>query len=213
MLGGQKKCEKCGKAAMYKFTKFVNGKAQDRFFCEDHASEASSYVQKSGESQDPLKSILKGMFENIGEGAAAAAREYPDVSCSSCGLPFEAYKRTLLLGCPECYRSFAELMIAELRKFHGDTHHVGRRPPESTSGQDPAGSPNQADLFEEFQFNEDEAAAPVEEPSDMQEEMQEEDMQKVDVEDMRRQLKEAVAREDFAEAARLRDQIRTLQGS
>jgi len=200
MFGAQKKCEKCGKPALYKFTKFINGKPVDRFYCEDHAAESSNYVQK--QSTETIKELLKSVVEGMGE-SAAVAKEFPDVRCHACGLSFEAYKRTLLLGCPDCYRSFEELMLGELRKFHGETRHVGHAPASGASQKSvdatPAYSKEEPELFEEEDLPDLDEESPVEPEAE------------VSLDEMRRRLKESVAREDFAEAARLRDQIKSYE--
>ena len=193
MLGAQKRCEKCGGPAVYKFTRFINGKPVDRFYCEDHAAEASNYVQKQASD---IKEFLKSVAEGMGE-AAAAASSYPDIHCSSCGLSFEAYKKTLLLGCPECYRSFEEQMMGELRKFHGETRHIGRAP--STMPTPHASIPEILDEpadYEEVEITK------------LSEQDASEASEELSLDELRRQLKEAVSREDFADAARYRDQIR-----
>ncbi len=199
-----KKCEKCGKPAVYKSTKFINGKPFDRFFCEDHAAESSSYVQKTQESINQALKInetLKNVFESMGESAAIA---FPKINCPTCGLSFEEYKRTLLLGCPDCYRAFEEFMITELRKFHGDVQHMGRHP---------EGSPS-ASALEPAKPSASAAVKPIPEPQEEPEEaMEKEEVEDAapGIEELREQLKEAVEREDFARAAALRDQIRSFE--
>jgi len=197
-----KKCEKCGRPAVYKFTRFVNGKPHDRFLCEDHAAENSKWVQKPP-GPEAIKAWLKGIVESAGESGAATPK-VPDVKCRACGLSFEAYKRTLLLGCAECYRSFEQHLIPELRKFHGEVKHFGRSPRSGLTSPLPAAAPQAAPAPSQ--------APPSAAEAGPLEEMPEKPPQPApSPEELRRRLKEAVEREDFEEAARLRDQLRQLE--
>jgi protein arginine kinase activator len=196
----QRKCEKCGRPATFKFTRIVNGKAVDCLLCEEHAVDNSPYVQKQP-APETIKAWLKGIVANVA-GVAAETGDIPDIQCDRCGLKYEAYKRTLLLGCPDCYRSFEEHLLPELRKFHGEIRHVGRTPLGVTTPDKDASS---AGLPLKIPTKKPAATAPrdeddsplrVEEPSSEQ---------------LRGNLEEAVKREDFEEAARLRDRIRQIE--
>ena len=33
-----------------------------------------------------------------------------------------------MLGCADCYESFYEQIVPDLRKFHGSSRHTGRKP-------------------------------------------------------------------------------------
>ena len=41
--------------------------------------------------------------------------------CSRCGLVFEQFLRTGLLGCPQCYKDFHDFLTPVLRRLHGVT--------------------------------------------------------------------------------------------
>ena len=43
-------------------------------------------------------------------------------------MPFETYRKTFLLGCAGCYDSFSDALLVDLRKIHGETHHLGKAP-------------------------------------------------------------------------------------
>jgi len=217
------KCEKCGRPATYRFVRFVNGKPQDHFLCEDHASETSNWVPKPNASPEAIKAWLQGIVEHSGESGLAAPK-VPDIRCRACGLPFEAYRRTLLLGCAECYRSFEQQLIPELRKFHGEVNHRGRTSgvqPEPGAFEAQADAPEQPEAplpAEPVEPEEpaDEAGAQAEEPAPPAASAPPDSPKPAEpagpsAEELRRRLKEAVAEEDFEEAARLRDQLRKLE--
>jgi protein arginine kinase activator len=45
--------------------------------------------------------------------------------CTSCGLSFDEFIRTGLLGCPQCYQSFGDVLSHILRRLHGVSHMTG----------------------------------------------------------------------------------------
>lgn len=48
--------------------------------------------------------------------------------CPSCGMTFEDYKRTGLLGCAKCYRYFRRELLPAVRDIQGGTAHTGKTP-------------------------------------------------------------------------------------
>ena len=72
--------------------------------------------------------ILAGILGQAGKEEAGAKPGAIDLACSTCGLPYDSYRSTLLLGCSDCYENFEKFLTADLRKFHGSTVHRGRVP-------------------------------------------------------------------------------------
>ncbi len=48
--------------------------------------------------------------------------------CPACGMTFEDYKRTGLLGCAKCYRYFRRELVPALKELQGGTQHTGKTP-------------------------------------------------------------------------------------
>ena len=159
--------------ATVKLTKLIKGKVEEIYLCQDCAAQQSPYQKKA----DPLSldAILASILSQQQEDAAKP--ESIDLACSGCGYPFDSYRASLLLGCSDCYESFDKYLQADLRKFHGDTTHRGRRP----------------SVHAEAPLQHARPPVPVKSAADL-----------------RRQMQEAVAAEDFELAARLRDEIRSL---
>lgn len=124
----EKLCTKCGQAAAsVKLTKLTKGQMEVQWLCSDCAAEESPYQKKI--SALSVQAILAGLLnQNATEAAAKPVRPSIEATCSACGLPFETYRSTLLLGCSQCYEDFEEYLITDLRKFHGSTVHRGRVP-------------------------------------------------------------------------------------
>lgn len=103
--------------------------------------------------------------------------------CSGCGLHYAAFERTGKLGCAQCYHDFAQQLKPILQRIHGTTQHVGRTP--KSGGMPISGV---------------EAAAPEAEKSALQSRRDE----------LRQKMDEAVACENFEDAAKYRDQLKLL---
>ena len=55
-------------------------------------------------------------------------REAPALKCGACAVPWAAFQKTHLLGCPGCYLSFADRMEDLLPRLQGAERHRGRQP-------------------------------------------------------------------------------------
>lgn len=131
------RCEQCGKAeAVVKITRLESGAAPYQIcLCQTCAADASPYQKKILEKQSTydflLQKLLKQQQESRDESEAAAPasaggalrEEETPMTCPSCGLDYARYKATLMLGCPDCYESFSELLERDLFRFHRATRH------------------------------------------------------------------------------------------
>jgi len=149
------RCEQCGKAeAVVKITRLESGAAPYQIcLCQTCAADASPYQKKILEKQSTydflLQKLLKQQQESRDESEAAAstgggtgaqaAQEETPMTCPSCGLDYARYRATLMLGCPDCYEAFAELLERDLFRFHRATRHgveAESRPTELADLQD-----------------------------------------------------------------------------
>lgn len=60
--------------------------------------------------------------------AALTAARAEARSCPSCGMAFEDYRRTGLVGCAECYRFFRRELTPAVKGIQGGTAHTGKTP-------------------------------------------------------------------------------------
>jgi protein arginine kinase activator len=49
--------------------------------------------------------------------------------CPQCRLSYADFKKTLRLGCEECYTAFSERLTPILKRIHNATRHAGHVPP------------------------------------------------------------------------------------
>ncbi|MBN1515398.1 UvrB/UvrC motif-containing protein [Candidatus Sumerlaeota bacterium] len=170
------RCRVCDKQATHKFTRIVNGKIEEQYYCAEHADQYNEYVKKP-DMQQVLNAMLKSLMENADDPEAGALVEVDeskadDIVCGHCGLTYSEYRKTLMLGCARCYESFGERLQKDLQRYHGAVEHVGRRPGRMADSRN-----------ERIRS----------------------------LSELRRRMEESIHREDFREAARLRDAIRELE--
>lgn len=122
------KCEQCGKDdAVIKITRIEkDGRAYQVCLCQSCAAEVSPYQKKAMEKQTSFDMLLKELLkqqkmESAQSGPGVAASVPP---CPSCGLEYATYRATYMLGCPDCYDSFAEVLEPDLQRIHQATRHA-----------------------------------------------------------------------------------------
>jgi protein arginine kinase activator len=108
------------KPATVHLTKIVSDKMQKLDLCEDCA--------KTKGVNDPLfapADVLLGLgaSQQIEQSAGGA-----DVKCPRCGFSQMDFKKSGRLGCPECYKIFAEGLNGLLKTMHKGTRHTGKSP-------------------------------------------------------------------------------------
>jgi protein arginine kinase activator len=127
-LFGHKLCDLCSKnRATIKYTRVEDSQVTELLICQSCAAEQSPLHRKSEEATG-LQSLFAHLLKDKAAEEAGAKIGGETTHCRQCGLAFETYRKTFLLGCPGCYDSFAEALAVDLRKIHGDVHHLGKIP-------------------------------------------------------------------------------------
>lgn len=122
-------CERCQqRPAMVQYTEIINGQKRVMQLCDTCARE----VQAESFGFFPqlnLPNFLAGFFHHFGAGAGAVPQApVTHDRCASCGLPESEFVQRGLLGCGNCYNSFAERLDSVIRRIHGTTRHTGKVP-------------------------------------------------------------------------------------
>lgn len=169
-------CDICHKreAKIY-YTEIINGEKKEQHLCEECAAEHTSFQVKmpvKGEFTlgNLLSSILQGYYNNEEQ----KQEENPNPVCPRCGMSYEEFLKTGLLGCADCYKSFGSAILGSLKNIQGSELHTGKRPKGYVKVK--------------------EVSKPIKELSE--------------IDKLTIRLQQAVEREEFEEAARLRDEIR-----
>jgi protein arginine kinase activator len=79
---------------------------------------------------DPTALLVTGADVMLGLGAAQEVEQAvgTDLKCSRCGFSQADFKKSGRLGCPECYKTFAEGLSGLLKTMHKGTRHTGKAP-------------------------------------------------------------------------------------
>jgi protein arginine kinase activator len=135
-----------------------NGRARELLLCTECARKRG--VLAPDKSKASVSEVIQELKDKPGAGDALLV-------CPRCRLTYADFRRTLRLGCEQCYEAFADNLNTLLRRVHGATRHAGRVPKPDAN-----------------------AAAEYERRR------------------LERELKRAVAAEDYERAASVRDRIR-----
>ena len=111
------------KPATVHLTQIVGDKMQKLDLCEDCA--------KTKGINDPTSFGLADLDLVLGLGASQQLEQAAggvELKCPRCGFTQADFKKSGRLGCPECYRTFAEGLGGLLKTMHKGTRHVGKAP-------------------------------------------------------------------------------------
>lgn len=165
------KCDLCDNQATVHLIEIQGGKKIEKHLCETHAVQENIAVKV----QTPIDELLQKFVlkHSGGEGGVpgsgtAAARQ----ACRSCGLSYEEFRKSGLLGCPDCYEAFEQALVNLLERAHeGASRHLGKVPVHAGVNE----------------------------------------LRQQRLRQLRRELDQAVASEEYERAANLRDQLNRVQ--
>jgi protein arginine kinase activator len=173
------KCEKCQKNdATIHLTEIIKDVKSEVHLCEECARRIGLNAKISGFTISLPEVISNLEISDEGEMPAEAEPE-EKIACMICGTSLAEYRKTRLLGCPDCYRYLGDSLTGILASHHPDMYHAGKIPSNSLG------------------FVED----------DLPVRILEEKGETLD--QLKKSLREAVMDERYEEAAVLRDRIRS----
>jgi protein arginine kinase activator len=166
-------CERCNKPATVHMTEISGGKPHDVHLCDSCAQEAG-YVQ----SHLPINELLSQFMKK-----QAQVTEAPVTRCPDCGMSWQEFKDTGLLGCPKDYELFLNQLGGVIERAQGGANHHTGKALVSTPGvtKKPAEDAVKLRLAE--------------------------------LNRLRKELARAVEDESYERAAKIRDQIRALENA
>lgn len=186
-------CERCKmREATVKYVEVINGVKSEHNLCA-HCAGQVDMGQYSAifEGEFPLGRLLSGLL-GIPDTSREEAR-FAGVVCPSCKTTYEEFVKNSQFGCADCYSVFDPLIGENIKHLQGSERHVGKRPR----------SLGEARTEEEKKPAGDGALASGPEEGGLTKEER--------IRLLGARLKDAVRREDFEEAATLRDEIRGLK--
>ena len=117
------------KEATVHLTQIAADKMQKVDLCEECA--------KTKGVNDPTGFSLADLL--LGLGASQEIEQATggvEVKCPRCGFTQADFKKAGRLGCPECYKTFADGLEGLLKSMHKGTRHVGKIPESLRQNQD-----------------------------------------------------------------------------
>ncbi len=163
-------CDRCNKPATVHSTEISGGKPHEIHLCEACAQEAG-YIQQS---HVPINELLNQFLKT-----QANVSDPQTARCADCGMTWQEFKDTGLLGCPKDYDLFLNQLSGVIeRAQQSATHHTGKTPDptvKKTRDEDPV------------------------------------KLRQSQVAKLKKELARAVEAESYETAARIRDEIRTLE--
>ena len=111
------------KPATVHLTQIVGDKMQKLDLCEECAKAKGINDPTSFSLADADVLFGLGASQEIEQAAGGVA-----LKCPRCGFSQADFKKSGRLGCPECYKTFAEGLEGLLKTMHKDTRHIGKVP-------------------------------------------------------------------------------------
>ena len=188
-------CEQCRKReATVKYVEVVNGVKTEHNLC-GHCAARLDIGQFSAvfEGEFSLASLLSGLLGI--QDTEKKDGKLAGVTCPSCGTTYEDFVEGSRFGCADCYSVFGPLIGENIRHLQGSEKHVGKRP----------GHVLRAQVQMEEQAGNDDAS------DDQNEDIIRSLTKEEQVRLLQARLKDALRREDYKEAAALRDEIHSLK--
>jgi protein arginine kinase activator len=103
---------------------FTNVSSENKFvnlnLCDDCA--------KAKGFNDPASFAMADLMLGLGAAQEVEQAVGVELKCPRCGFSQADFKKSGRLGCPECYRTFAEGLAGLLKTMHKGTRHVGKAP-------------------------------------------------------------------------------------
>lgn len=127
-------CEQCAK---YVVTQFFDPALP--LIAVKEALERAREHWRQDQNPSDTESLGLSQDESSGDDSSSAETPEPDysgLSCGTCGLTFEEFRKEGRLGCGSCYDAFAEPLKLILFRIHGEAEavHKGRHPGQPKTG-------------------------------------------------------------------------------
>lgn len=113
------KCQNCGKNnANVRYTQVINGDKTELFLCDECANEMNIGMNFDFGMND----VFSNFFDDF-TGIKTIA--IPEITkCKSCGLNYDEFSNTGMLGCEECYNTFSNRLDGILNRIHGSNRQL-----------------------------------------------------------------------------------------
>ena len=120
-------CDICkSNNAAIRYTQIINGKKREMNICEECAV-SLNIIQPHHDLDEFSKfnQIFPDIMSMVG-GDLFNPIKIQTQKCNRCGMTFDSFKKTGMLGCPDCYATFENKLKPVLKRMHGNIVHTGK---------------------------------------------------------------------------------------
>lgn len=188
-------CQNCGKnEANVHYTQITNGEKKEFSLCSDCAMKLGLTDQM--DITDPLlnlRSFIGDFFNDFSETERMKKISgEKQLKCKTCGTTYEDFISEGYFGCEDCYQTFKEPIDRLLKKLHGTSTHLGRKPGVEAKP-----------IVDNVSVDKDKKETPKVNPK--KEESKEEKIARLE-----RELDKAIKDERYEDAAKIRDELKEM---
>lgn len=183
------KCKNCGQnEANFMYTKIVNGEKQELILCDECAKKLG-LENWNLDFNMPIdfSSFLGDFWNDNDELFLNSFSNQKQNKCSTCGMTFDEFLNKGKFGCGNCYDTFENKLDEVIKQIHGAKKHIGRKVRRLENAKDNIIIENKKEI------------------------KQEKNEERDKIKRLKNKLKDAVHKENYEEAAKLRDEIKKLE--
>lgn len=188
-------CEKCNKnEANIRYTEIINGEKREIMLCES-CSHKLGLDNISFNMPIDFSSFFGGLLDDEyynSEDVMPLFQTVKELKCNNCNMTYDDFINVGKFGCEECYEVFSTKIDPLLKRLHGDNKHLGRKSIHNTFKNVDLGSES---------MNKTKTSVGVDDSVDPQNKLQQ----------LQNDLKKAIADERYEDAAKIRDEIKTIE--
>ena len=199
------RCERCGAELTNKIIK-VNGV----YYCENCARDLGVDKYLNAPS-DLLATAFSPLDEIAGGFMKMADLDFGNsrLSCPKCGMTMREFENTGTVGCIECYNTFKEYIIKEMKRQQGESEYAGRKPGLTPEDSRITHEPAKAPEAKPEEPKKEEASA---ESKDRLARLEKGDLGMLTDDELKEGMKLATQAENYPLAIRLRDELNGRKG-
>lgn len=180
-------CDNCGKReANVRYSENINGRKKELNLCEECSKKLGIEPMDFNMPID-----FSSFFGEFMEGLVAPelitmpiVNEIKTLKCENCGYTFEDIANSGKLGCGNCYEVFEDRLDPIIRRIQGDNRHVGRV----------------GKILD----------SKIEQKLSQKQQGRQESKKGSQLEELQEKLKQAIKKEEYEEAAKIRDEIKKI---
>ncbi|TLD71985.1 excinuclease ABC subunit B [Phragmitibacter flavus] len=190
------KCDMCDSDATVFLTQIIDGKMTQVNLC-DKCSKDKGVTDPTGFQ---LADFLLGAAQKKPK-QVSHQQDDEGLACPSCGFTRAHLKKIGRMGCPDCYRVFADDLESMLRAMHKGTRHIGKAPVKQAVAPPEPSAPAKTTPSSEVRTLVAPPVPPPASPANLKRKLA----------DLKSAIDKAVADERYEDAAKLRDQMRDIE--